>query len=48
MNRNGLYFLMGALAVLLTGLGVYAYREETKPKGIEIQLNDQGVSIDRN
>jgi hypothetical protein len=47
-NRNGLYFIIGALLVLVIGFGIYTYREETKPSGVEIQLNEQGISIDEN
>lgn len=48
MNRNTLYLLVGALIVVVIGLGVYVYREETKPKGVEIQLDQSGVSIQEN
>ena len=48
MNRNGLYILIGALLVLVIGFGIYTYREETKPSGIEIQINEEGLKIDRN
>jgi len=48
MNRNGLYFVIGALLALVVGFGVYVYREESKPSGVEIQLNENGVSIDQN
>ena len=48
MNRNGLYFVIGALLVLVIGFGIYVYREENKPSGVEIQLNENGVSIDQN
>ncbi len=45
MNRNGLYLLVGALLVAVIGLGIYAYREETKPAGVELKIGEGGVSI---
>lgn len=48
MNRNGLYLTIGALLVAVIGLGVYAYREETKPAGVELKIGEGGVSIQEN
>jgi len=48
MNRNTLYLVVGALIVVVIGLGAYVYNEETKPKGVEIQLDQSGVSIQEN
>jgi hypothetical protein len=48
VNRNGLYLIIGALLVAVIGLGVYAYREETKPAGIELKIGEGGVSIEEN
>lgn len=48
MNRNGLYVVIGALLVVAVGLGIYAYREETKPTGVELKLNENGVSLEGN
>ncbi|MBP1846914.1 RsiW-degrading membrane proteinase PrsW (M82 family) [Rhizobium petrolearium] len=48
MNRNGLYLVIGALVVVVVGLGIYAYREETKPSGVEIQIGKDGVSVQEN
>ncbi|MCM2395544.1 hypothetical protein NBH19_05505 [Rhizobium sp. S95] len=49
MNRNnGLYLIIGALAVVVIGLGYYVYQEETKPKGIELNIGRDGVSIEEN
>lgn len=47
MNRNnGLYLLVGALAVVVVGLGGYIYHEETKPKGVELSIGQNGVSVE--
>ncbi|RDL51710.1 hypothetical protein BLJAPNOD_02847 [Ensifer sp. M14] len=48
MNRNGLYLVIAVLAVAVIGLGVYAYREETKPAGVEIKIGEDGVSVQEN
>lgn len=48
MNRNSLYLVIAVLAVAVIGLGVYAYREETKPAGVEIKIGEGGVSIQEN
>ncbi|SDP60776.1 hypothetical protein SAMN05428967_2722 [Phyllobacterium sp. YR620] len=46
-NRNGLYLIVGALLVAVIGLGIYIYREETKP-AVELKIGESGVSIQQN
>ena len=48
MNRNSLYLLVGALIVIVIGLGAYVYNEQTKPKGVEIKLDQSGISVQEN
>lgn len=48
MNRNGLYLIIGALIVVVAGLSIYAYQEETKPAGIEMRVGEDGISIEEN
>lgn len=48
MNKNTLYLLIGALVVVVIGLGVYVYREESKPSGVELKIDENGVSIEQN
>jgi len=48
MKQNTLYLLIGALVVVVIALGVYAYREQTKPKGVELKIDDKGISIQQN
>ncbi len=48
MNRNGLYLMIGALVVVVLVLGVYVYRQETKPAGVELKIDDKGISIQQN
>ncbi|WP_156464880.1 hypothetical protein [Mesorhizobium sp. Root552] len=48
MNRNTLYLVIGALVVAVIVLGVYVYREESKPSGVELKIDDSGISIQQN
>jgi len=48
MNRNGLYLVIGALVVVVVVLGIYMYRQETKPEGVELKIDDNGISIQKN
>jgi uncharacterized protein YoxC len=48
MNRNSLYIIVALLAVAVIVLGVYVIREESKPDGVEIQLNEDGLSVEQN
>ncbi|MFK4825347.1 hypothetical protein ACI0FM_11225 [Paenochrobactrum sp. BZR 588] len=48
MNRNTLYLLLGALIVVIIGFSVYAYKQETKPSGVELKINENGVSVEQN
>ncbi len=47
-SRNGLYIIIGILLAAVVGLGAYAYREETKPEGIEMKIGPDGVKIEKN
>jgi hypothetical protein len=48
MSRNTLYGLIGVLAVIVVGFGIYfIYQEQQKP-ALEIKVNEQGISIDGN
>ncbi len=47
MNRNKLYAVIAALVVASLVLGYLFYRERQKPTGIEIEINDSGISIDQ-
>lgn len=48
MNRNVLYMIIGALIVVVGGFSYYAYQEEKKPDGVEIQVGKNGLSIQEN
>ena len=47
-RNNGLYLIIGALAVAVIGLGIYVYQEESKPDGVELRIGENGVSIEEN
>jgi hypothetical protein len=48
VKQNQLYLLIGALAVLVVVLAGYIYREQTKPQGVEIKLDQNGLSVKKN
>ncbi|TIT97624.1 MAG: hypothetical protein E5W43_18165 [Mesorhizobium sp.] len=48
MRQNMLYLIIGALVVVVIALGIYIYREQTRPKGVELKIDDKGISIQRN
>ncbi|WP_165214244.1 hypothetical protein [Affinirhizobium pseudoryzae] len=49
LNRsNSLYLVIGALVVVVVGLGAYVVREETKPKGVEMSISSDGVRVEEN
>ncbi|MDO8837285.1 MAG: hypothetical protein Q7V31_00040 [Parvibaculum sp.] len=45
MNRNGLYLVVGLLAIVAVIAGYLIYKEEQKT-GIDIQIGDGGISIE--
>ncbi|MET3582534.1 RsiW-degrading membrane proteinase PrsW (M82 family) [Mesorhizobium robiniae] len=48
MKQNTLYLVIGALVVVVIALGIYVYREQTRPKGVELKIDDNGISIQEN
>ncbi|AZO73749.1 MULTISPECIES: hypothetical protein [unclassified Mesorhizobium] len=48
MRQNLLYLIIGALVVVVIALGIYIYREQTRPKGVELKIDDKGISIQQN
>lgn len=47
-KQNQAYLVIGALVVVVIGLGFYIWREESKPSGVEIRLDESGISIQEN
>jgi hypothetical protein len=48
MRQNQLYLIIGALVVVVIGLGIYVWREESKPKGVELRIDESGISVQEN
>lgn len=40
--------IIGALIVVVAGFSYYAWQEEKKPDGVEIRVDEQGLSIQEN
>ncbi|MDV3252719.1 hypothetical protein DevBK_15375 [Devosia sp. BK] len=48
MSRNGLYALVAVLAIAVIGFAVYTYQQQQARPGVEVRIDQQGVSIDGN
>ena len=48
MRQNQLYLIIGALIVVVIALGIYVWREESKPDGVELRIDESGISIEEN
>ncbi|OIQ70004.1 hypothetical protein GALL_483910 [mine drainage metagenome] len=45
MNRNVLFAIIGALAVIAGILAYQSYKARQAPSGVQINLGDNGISI---
>jgi len=48
VRQNQLYLIIGALIVVVIALGIYVWREESKPDGVELRIDESGISIQEN
>jgi hypothetical protein len=48
MNRNGMYLIVGGLAVAVLILGVMLYEEKKSGPGLEVEIGEGGVSVQTN
>ena len=48
VRQNTLYLIIGALIVVVVALGIYVWREESKPDGVELRIDESGISIEEN
>ncbi len=48
MSRNGLYAVIAILLVAIIGFGIYSYQQQQARPGVEVRIDEQGVSIDGN
>ncbi len=47
MNRNVLYLIIGALAVIVVVVGYQLYQDRQKTTGIQINVGKDGISIEK-
>ena len=48
MSRNGLYAIIAILLIVVVGFGIYSYQQQQARPGVEVRIDEQGVSIDGN
>lgn len=48
MSRNGLYAVIAILLVAVVGFAIYSYQQQQAQPGIEVRVDETGVSIDGN
>ena len=48
MKQNQLYLLVGVLIAVVVVLGIYVWRQESQPSGVEIRLDESGISVEQN
>ena len=48
MSRNGLYAVIAVLLIVIVGYGIYSYQQQQARPGIEVRVDEQGISIDGN
>lgn len=47
MSRNALFLIVGVLAIAVAVVGYQLYRERQKTTGIEINIGERGISIEK-
>lgn len=45
MNQNRLYLLIGLLAAAVIAMGIYILNQESKPEGVELRIDENGISV---
>lgn len=48
MTRNGLYAVIAILLIAIVGFAIYTYQQQQARPGIEVRVDEQGISIDGN
>ena len=48
MNRNGLYALIGLLAIIVIGLGGYMLYQQSQEPSLEIKVDSNGIQVNGN
>jgi hypothetical protein len=48
MRQNTLYLIIGVLLVVSVGGGLYLWQQSQKPAGVELRVDGNGISVQRN
>lgn len=48
MSRNGLYALIGILAVIVVAMGGYMLYQQSQQPSLEIKLDSNGIQVNGN
>jgi hypothetical protein len=48
LSRNALYGVIAILVIAVVAFSIYAYQQEQAQPGIEVRVDEQGISIDGN
>ena len=48
MSRNGLYALIGILALIVVALGGYMFYQQSQQPSLEIKLDANGLKVNGN
>lgn len=48
MQRNTLYLIIGMLLVVVIGGGIYIWQQSQQPSGVELRVDESGISVQRN
>ena len=48
MSRNGLYALIGLLAIIVIGLGGYMLYQQSQEPRLEIKVDSNGIQVNGN
>lgn len=48
MSRNGLYAVIAILVIAVAAFAIYTYQQEQARPGVEVRVDETGISIDGN
>jgi len=48
MSRNSLYAVIAVLAIAVAGAAIYYFYQESQKPGLEIKIDDSGLSVNGN
>lgn len=48
MSRNGLYALIGILAIIVVALGGYMFYQQSQQPSLEIKVDSKGIQVNGN